>query len=127
MIPGKIKTLRLATSYIGYLSEVLSGDDPSRTPAAFTAEISRKLARGDEKRKKELLVRKNVYSVIYSDKFILCDKLSIILLQFNDYSRLTTKNENILIQFQPSHQLSDHLGPNTIFSIVFQNETDKSY
>ncbi|CAG7721108.1 unnamed protein product [Allacma fusca] len=53
---SKIKTLRLATSYIAYLSEVLSGDDPSRTPAAFTAEISRKLARGDEKRKKELLM-----------------------------------------------------------------------
>lgn len=55
-LTGKIKTLRLATSYIAYLSDVLSGDDPSRTPAAFTAEISRKMARGDDKRRKELLV-----------------------------------------------------------------------
>ena len=59
-VTGKIKTLRLATSYISYLSDVLSGDDPSRTPAAFTAEISRKLARGDEKRRKELLVRDEI-------------------------------------------------------------------
>lgn len=56
IIPGKIKTLRLATSYIQYLSEVLEGDDPLRTPQPFTAELSKKMGRGDEKRRKELLV-----------------------------------------------------------------------
>ncbi|ODM93839.1 Heart- and neural crest derivatives-expressed protein 2 [Orchesella cincta] len=54
---SKIKTLRLATSYIAYLSEVLTGDDPLRTPQAFTAEISKKMGRGDEKRRKELLMQ----------------------------------------------------------------------
>ncbi|ESO94019.1 hypothetical protein LOTGIDRAFT_104540 [Lottia gigantea] len=39
---SKIKTLRLATSYITYLMDVLSKDDPTLTQAGFKADLSKK-------------------------------------------------------------------------------------
>ncbi|KAK6172634.1 hypothetical protein SNE40_016250 [Patella caerulea] len=39
---SKIKTLRLATSYITYLMDVLSKDDPTLTEAGFKADLSKK-------------------------------------------------------------------------------------
>ena len=52
---SKIKTLRLATSYIAYLMDVLAKDDPSLTELGFKAEISKKIERRDDKRKQELV------------------------------------------------------------------------
>ncbi|CAI9731856.1 XP_014776044.1PREDICTED: heart-and and neural crest derivatives-expressed protein 2-like [Octopus vulgaris] len=51
---SKIKTLRLATSYIAYLMDVLSKDDPSFVDTAgFKAELSKKLESRDDKKRKE--------------------------------------------------------------------------
>lgn len=52
---SKIKTLRLATSYIAYLMDVLARDDPAAIPeGGFKAELGRKLESRDERRKKEM-------------------------------------------------------------------------
>lgn len=51
----KIKTLRLATSYIAYLMDLLAKDDQERLQAeAFKAEIKKTDVK-EEKRKKELV------------------------------------------------------------------------
>lgn len=54
---SKIKTLRLATSYIAYLMEVLSKDDPAAQrqlhEAGFKADISRKVESREERRRRE--------------------------------------------------------------------------
>ena len=49
---SKIKTLRLATSYIGYLMDVLNEDDPTLAEAGFKAELTKKVDR-EEKRRRE--------------------------------------------------------------------------
>lgn len=52
---SKIKTLRLATSYIAYLMDVLSKDDPSfMDTAEFKAEITKKFDSREEKKRKEI-------------------------------------------------------------------------
>ena len=51
---SKIKTLRLATSYIAYLMDVLDKDDPKLTEDGFKADISKKIDRSEEKRKREV-------------------------------------------------------------------------
>lgn len=52
---SKIKTLRLATSYIAYLMDVLSKDDPSfMDTAEFKAEVTKKLDSREEKKRKEI-------------------------------------------------------------------------
>ncbi|CAI5766815.1 Y 2 [Podarcis lilfordi] len=48
---SKIKTLRLATSYIAYLMEVLAKDGPAAE--GFKAELKKAEPRGDAKRKRE--------------------------------------------------------------------------
>ena len=50
---SKIKTLRLATSYIAYLMDVLNKDDPSLAEGGFKAEISKKIESREEKRRRE--------------------------------------------------------------------------
>ena len=50
---SKIKTLRLATSYIAYLMDVLNKDDPKLAAGGFKAEIKRKIESREEKRKRE--------------------------------------------------------------------------
>ena len=54
---SKIKTLRLATSYIAYLMDVLSKDDPIAQrqlhEAGFKADISRKIESREERRRRE--------------------------------------------------------------------------
>jgi heart-and neural crest derivatives-expressed protein 2 len=50
---SKIKTLRLATSYIAYLMDVLNKDDPTMAESGFKAEISKKIESREEKRKRE--------------------------------------------------------------------------
>ena len=50
---SKIKTLRLATSYIAYLMDILNKDDPTLTETGFKAEISKKIESREEKRKRE--------------------------------------------------------------------------
>ena len=58
---SKIKTLRLATSYIAYLMDVLNKDDPTMAdPAGFKAEISKKIESREEKRKREAEVSTKV-------------------------------------------------------------------
>ena len=53
---SKIKTLRLATSYIAYLMDVLSKDDPSfMDTAEFKAEITKKFDNREEKKRKEIV------------------------------------------------------------------------
>lgn len=52
---SKIKTLRLATSYIAYLMDLLAQDDPGRSPdGGFKAELTRKIESREEKRKTEI-------------------------------------------------------------------------
>ncbi|XP_046355256.1 heart- and neural crest derivatives-expressed protein 2-like [Haliotis cracherodii] len=55
---SKIKTLRLATSYIAYLMDVLAKDDPKLTEAGFKAELTKKTDRQtkteEEKKRKEV-------------------------------------------------------------------------
>jgi len=55
---SKIKTLRLATSYIAYLMDVLNKDDPSLTEKGFKAELNKKVDR-EEKRRREALELSN--------------------------------------------------------------------
>lgn len=50
---SKIKTLRLATSYIAYLMDILNKDDPKLAEGGFKADISRKIESREEKRKRE--------------------------------------------------------------------------
>lgn len=51
---SKIKTLRLATSYIAYLMHVLDLDDPNITDGAgFKAELNKKVESREDKRKRE--------------------------------------------------------------------------
>ncbi|OXA52708.1 heart- and neural crest derivatives-expressed protein 2 isoform X2 [Folsomia candida] len=57
---SKIKTLRLATSYISHLSSILTSDDPLRTPPPFNADLSRRMTRGGggnngEDKRKEIM------------------------------------------------------------------------
>lgn len=49
---SKIKTLRLATSYISYLMDVLEKDDHTLTETGFKAEIAKKSTKQLEKEKK---------------------------------------------------------------------------
>ncbi|XP_067134173.1 heart- and neural crest derivatives-expressed protein 2-like isoform X2 [Centruroides vittatus] len=52
---SKIKTLRLATSYIAYLMDLLAQDDPGRAPeGGFKAELTKKLESREERRRKEI-------------------------------------------------------------------------
>lgn len=53
---SKIKTLRLATSYIAYLMDVLSKDDPTLTENGFKAELTKKK---DDKKKQEQVNQEN--------------------------------------------------------------------
>ena len=53
---SKIKTLRLATSYIAYLMDVLKTDDPTLTKGGFKAELTRKTEGKEERRKREIEV-----------------------------------------------------------------------
>ncbi|XP_062568313.1 heart- and neural crest derivatives-expressed protein 2-like [Saccostrea cucullata] len=57
---SKIKTLRLATSYIAYLMDVLSKDDPSLTEKGFKAELTKK--KDDKKEKQEKQQKEQVAS-----------------------------------------------------------------
>ncbi len=54
---SKIKTLRLATSYIAYLMDVLNKDDPKLAEDGFKAELTKKIESREEKRKREAEVR----------------------------------------------------------------------
>lgn len=54
---SKIKTLRLATSYIAYLMDILNKDDPQLTNGGFKAEITKKIESREEKRRRESEVR----------------------------------------------------------------------
>lgn len=47
---SKIKTLRLATSYITYLMDVLAKDDPTLTETGFKAELTKKSDKKEEKK-----------------------------------------------------------------------------
>lgn len=52
---SKIKTLRLATSYIAYLMDILAKDDPNSIPeGGFKAEVNKKIETREEKKKKEM-------------------------------------------------------------------------
>ena len=55
---SKIKTLRLATSYIAYLMDILSQDDPTLTKGGFKADITKKIENREERRKREVEVRR---------------------------------------------------------------------
>lgn len=53
---SKIKTLRLATSYIAYLMDILAKDDPSSIPeGGFKAEVNKKIETREERKKKEMV------------------------------------------------------------------------
>ena len=66
---SKIKTLRLATSYIAYLMDVLSKDDPIAQrqlhEAGFKADISRKIESREERRRRETEVIFSFVNLIY--------------------------------------------------------------
>ncbi|EPY73116.1 hypothetical protein CB1_037268006 [Camelus ferus] len=51
---SKIKTLRLATSYIAYLMDVLAKDSQAGDPEAFKAELKKADGGRESKRKREL-------------------------------------------------------------------------
>jgi len=52
---SKIKTLRLATSYIDYLINVLKSDDPKLVAEGFKADVHKKWNdKSDEQKRKEL-------------------------------------------------------------------------
>jgi len=52
---SKIKTLRLATSYIDYLINVLKSDDPKLAAEGFKADVHKKWNdKSDEQKRKEL-------------------------------------------------------------------------
>ena len=63
---SKIKTLRLATSYIAYLMDILGKDDPAAQrqlhEAGFKADISRKIESREERRRRETEV--HIYSLL---------------------------------------------------------------
>jgi len=63
---SKIKTLRLATSYIAYLMNILGKDDPVAQrqlhEAGFKADISRKLESREERRRRETEVNRVLFS-----------------------------------------------------------------
>ncbi|XP_013402923.1 heart- and neural crest derivatives-expressed protein 2 [Lingula anatina] len=59
---SKIKTLRLATSYIAYLMDILAKDDPNLTEGGFKAEITKKLESKEDRRKRELAELNNTLS-----------------------------------------------------------------
>ena len=50
---SKIKTLRLAKSYIAYLMDILNKDEPGLDNGGFKAEITKKIESREEKRKRE--------------------------------------------------------------------------
>lgn len=53
---SKIKTLRLATSYIAYLMDLLAQEDPNRAPqGGFKAELCKKFESREERRKREIV------------------------------------------------------------------------
>ena len=52
----KIKTLRLATSYIDYLINVLKSDDPNSGAEGFKADIHKKWNEKTEEQKRKELV-----------------------------------------------------------------------
>ena len=53
---SKIKTLRLATSYIDYLINVLKSDDPKLAAEGFKADVHKKWNdKSDEQKRKELV------------------------------------------------------------------------
>lgn len=54
---SKIKTLRLATSYIDYLLNVLKSDDPNMSAEGFKADIHKKWNEKTEEQKRKELVR----------------------------------------------------------------------
>ena len=54
---SKIKTLRLATSYIDYLLNVLKSDDPNLSAEGFKADIHKKWNEKTEEQKRKELVR----------------------------------------------------------------------
>ena len=54
---SKIKTLRLATSYIAYLMDVLNKDDPKLAEGGFKAELTKKTESREERRRREQEVR----------------------------------------------------------------------
>ena len=53
---SKIKTLRLATSYISYLMQVLSSDDPNAVMDEFKADIHKRWNEKSEEQKRIELV-----------------------------------------------------------------------
>lgn len=53
---SKIKTLRLATSYIAYLMDLLAQEDPNRAPqGGFKAELCKKFESREERRKRKIV------------------------------------------------------------------------
>jgi hypothetical protein len=52
---SKIKTLRLATSYIAYLMDVLAKDAQAGDPEAFKADLKKADGSRESKRKRELV------------------------------------------------------------------------
>ena len=57
----QIKTLRLATSYIDYLINVLKSDDPNSGAEGFKADIHKKWnEKTEEQKRKELVSRRNL-------------------------------------------------------------------
>ncbi|XP_013793551.1 heart- and neural crest derivatives-expressed protein 2-like [Limulus polyphemus] len=59
---SKIKTLRLATSYIAYLMDLLAQDNPACAPnGGFKAELTKKFESRDEKRKTEIVSLRNTF------------------------------------------------------------------
>ncbi|KFM61497.1 Heart- and neural crest derivatives-expressed protein 2, partial [Stegodyphus mimosarum] len=58
---SKIKTLRLATSYIAYLMDLLAQEDPNRAPqGGFKAELCKKFESREERRKREIISLKYI-------------------------------------------------------------------
>jgi heart-and neural crest derivatives-expressed protein 2 len=78
---SKIKTLRLATSYIAYLMDVLSKDDPNLTEKGFKAELTKKK---DDRKEKQEKQKEQVY--------LMC----LIHLQIYILASATLLNENVL-------------------------------
>jgi len=69
---SKIKTLRLATSYIAYLMDVLNKDDPALAQVgAFKAEITKKIESREEKKKRESEVS-NLPLYLYNNRVLVC-------------------------------------------------------
>ena len=76
---SKIKTLRLATSYIGYLMQVLSTDDPNAAVSidGFKADIHKRWnEKSEEQKRVELVSRAAQY------QYSLIDTIPIILYPF---------------------------------------------